>query len=133
MRKNTKKNRKTSSIRKITKTSSKKAGLPPGTIVYIGENRESKSEIDIFNYSEKIFNEREIDTFDACLKYLNNETITWVNIEGIHNIDIIKSLGKEFNINNLVLEDMANTNQRAKISEFSGYIYIILKNLSLGI
>ncbi len=130
MRKNTKKNRKTSSIRKITKTSSKKAGLPPGTIVYIGENRESKSEIDIFNYSEKIFNERKIDTFDACLKYLNNETITWVNIEGIHNIDIIKSLGKEFNINNLVLEDMANTNQRAKISEFSGYIYIILKMLS---
>src|SRR5437867_3055688 len=133
MKKNTKKNHKTpSTLGKLTRHSAEKAGLPPGTLTYVGEQRYKKAEIDIFNYSDKIFNEKKIDSFDACLKFINNETITWINIDGIHDIDIIKGLGREFKINNLVLEDILNTNQRPKAEEFPGFIYLILKMLSFN-
>jgi magnesium transporter len=131
MKKNSKKNqKKTSSLGKLTMHSSAKAGMPPGTLTYIGEQRDKKAQIDVFNYSEEIFNEKTINSFDDCLKFINRETITWINIEGIHDVEVVKGLGREFKINNLVLEDVLNTNQRGKIEDFNGYIYLVMKMLS---
>jgi magnesium transporter len=56
-------------------------------------------------------------------------TITWINIDGLHEIDVIEKIGQHFNIHPLVLEDILNTGQRPKTEEFEDLIFVVLKML----
>ena len=53
--------------------------------------------------------------------------VTWINVDGLQEVDIIKKVGEEFNLHSLVLEDIANTGQRPKIEDFSDYVFTVLK------
>jgi magnesium transporter len=57
-------------------------------------------------------------------------SVKWLNVDGLHNPDIIDSIGKRFNIHPLVLEDLLNTEQRAKIEDYGEYIYVSIKTLN---
>lgn len=129
MAKNSKK-RKTVSLKKITKTNSHKSGLPPGTLVYTGNKEAEKINIELFSFSEKNFINKENITIEEAFTYINSDNITWINIDGFHDIELLKKIGKKFNISNLILEDIINTNQRAKFEEFENYMCIILKMLT---
>ncbi len=121
---------KTSSLLKPS-YNTKKVGLAPGTLVYTGDVTSQHSEIDIFYYSSSEIKEKKIENFSNCLEFVKNKDhITWINIEGINNIEVIKGLGSEFKISNLVLEDVMNINQRAKYEDFYNYKCIFLKMLS---
>ncbi|MBL7178248.1 MAG: magnesium/cobalt transporter CorA [Desulfobacteraceae bacterium] len=109
---------------------SKKAGLPPGTMVHVGEKKTVKVEIKVVDYNESKVEEKEISTIDEILHYRDTSTVTWININGLHQVDIIESIGKTFGLHPLVLEDIVNTEQRPKIEDFDDYIFIIMKMLS---
>ncbi len=57
-------------------------------------------------------------------------TVTWINIDGLHEIDTIEKVGQHFNIHPLVLEDIVNTGQRPKTEEFEDVIFVVLKMLN---
>jgi len=115
-------------LRKIKKRSNK-AGLPPGTLIHIGEKITEKVKITVIDYDEKNFQEKEIKTIKECLPFKDKPNITWINIDGIHQVDIIGKIGEYFNLHPLVLEDILNTNQRPKMEDFEDYIFIVLKML----
>jgi len=106
---------------------SKKAGLPPGTLLHIGEEKDEKVEITVISYDKNHFTEKRIEKIEECLSFRNNSTITWINIDGIHQLDIIEAVGKHFSVHPLVLEDIVNTDQRPKIEVFGDYIFVVLK------
>lgn len=116
--------------RNLQKHDSKKAGLPPGSLVYTGDTKKEVSVIDIFNYSEKSYLEKKIGSIQECTKFISPDTVTWINIEGLNQVNIIEQLGEEFGIDDLVLEDTLHTNQRAKLEERKKFKYIVLKMLS---
>ena len=111
------------------KKSSKTAGLPPGFLIHIGEKKTEKSRITIIDYDEKNFTEKEVKSVEECFPFKEKPTVTWINIDGIYQIDVIEKIGKRFDIHPLVLEDIANTGQRPKMEDFEDYIYIVLKML----
>ncbi len=115
---------------RFVKKRSKKTGLPPGSLVHIGKKKETKTKITIIDYDEKIFQELEIDAPKECITYKDKPTITWINVDGIENIEILKDLGECFNIHPLTLEDILNTDHRPKLEDYENYIYIVLKMLS---
>lgn len=115
-------------LRKIKKRSNK-AGLPPGTLIHIGEKITEKVKITVIDYDEKNFQEKEIKAIKECLPFKDKPTITWINIDGIHQVDIIEKIGEYFNLHLLVLEDVLNTNQRPKMEDFEDYIFVVLKML----
>ena len=105
------------------KPRSKKAGLPPGSLVYTGaENIPTK--ITFIEYNKDIFNQK---TIAECPQFTDNDTIKWIKINGFGNVEILKKIGKCFNLHPLVLEDILNTNQRPKVEDYSDYLYIVLK------
>ena len=106
-----------------------KVGLPPGTLVHVGKKKAGKARIMIVNYSESHFEEKEAKRIEECFQFREKPTITWINIDGIHQLDIIEKVGEHFNIHPLVLEDIVNTGQRPKIEDFVDYIYATLKML----
>ena len=108
---------------------SKKSGLPAGSLIHIGEKKAHKTRIKVIDYGEKEYVEQEVENAQQCFTFKDDRTITWVNIDGISNTDILKELGSCFGFHPLTLEDILNTEQRPKIENFEDYIYIVLKML----
>ncbi len=106
------------------------AGLPPGTVVYSGEKKTEKVSFTLIEYSEKEFIEKEFQNFDECLLELKPEMVKWINVDGIHDTELIQKIGERFNIHTLTLEDIANTDQRPKFEEYDNYLVSIMKMLS---
>lgn len=114
---------------KLLKGRAKKVGLPPGTLVHIGEKRTGVTKITIIDYDETHLQERELGKIDECIPYKDSTTIKWINIEGISNIETLEQFGNCFGLHPLVLEDILNTDQRPKIEDYGEYMYIVLKML----
>jgi len=112
---------------RLIKKLSSKAGLPPGSLVHIGKRKVEKTRITLIDYDEGQFQEKEVKTIEECFPFKETPSITWVNIDGVHDVDIIEKIGKHFGIHPLVLEDIVNTGQRPKMEDFENYIFIVLK------
>ena len=117
---------------KLIKKRSKKAGLPPGTLVHIGEKKVGEPKITIIDYDEANFQEREVKTVEECFSFREKPTVTWINVEGVHQVEVVEKLGNCFGLHALVLEDILNTDQRPKMEVYGDYIYIVLKMLYGG-
>ena len=115
---------------RTTKRMSHKAGLPPGSLVHIGKRKVEKTRITIIDYDEKQFQEKETETIEECFPFKDKPTVTWVNIDGIHDTEIVEKIGQHFGIHPLVLEDILNTGQRPKVEDFEDYLFFVVKMLS---
>ncbi len=108
---------------------SKKAGLPPGSMVHIGSKKTERVKITVMNYDRKRFGEKVIKKLRECIAYKNKKGVTWINVSGIHNTEVISEIGKCFNLHPLLLEDIVNTDQRPKMEDYGDYIFIVVKML----
>jgi len=115
---------------KLIKKRSKKAGLPPGTLVHIGERKAKDLKITLIDYDEVHFQEREIEKIEECFVFKDRQTVTWINVDGLHQVEILEKLGECYGFHPLMLEDILNTDQRPKMEDYGDYIYIVLKMLS---
>jgi magnesium transporter len=116
-------------VPKFIKKISKKAGLSPGTLVHVGKKKVEKARIGIIDYDESQFEEKEAKKIEECFPFKEKSTVTWINIDGLHELDIIEKIGKHFDVHPLVLEDIVNTGQRPKMEDFDSYIFAVLKML----
>ena len=112
---------------KVVKKRIGKVGLPPGTPIYVGEKKIEKVKISVMNYDETQFLEKEIKSIEEILPLKEKPTVTWINIAGIHEVDIIEKIGKSFDLHPLIIEDIVNTDQRIKVEDFGNYIFVVLK------
>ncbi len=117
---------------KVIKKRSKKAGLPPGTLVHIGERKAETPKITIMDYDETHFQEKETKTIEECFLFKGKPTVTWINIDGLHQVEILERLGECYGLHPLVLEDILNTDQRPKMEDYGEYLYIVLKMLNFN-
>lgn len=102
---------------------SKKAGLPPGSLIYTGKN-DIPTKITFIEYNKDVFSDK---TVEGCPKFTGKDTIKWIKINGLMDVENLKKLGRCFNLHPLVLEDILNTNQRPKVEDYNDYLYIVLK------
>ncbi|MEB2295431.1 MAG: magnesium/cobalt transporter CorA [Ignavibacteria bacterium] len=107
-----------------------KVGLPPGSIIYVGEKKIENVKISLTEYDEKDVETREIKSVEEIDPYTDTPQVTWVNVCGLHDTELIKQIGEKFNIHPLVLEDILNTETRPKIEITEKYIFIAMKMLT---
>ena len=110
-------------------TLSSKSGMPPGRVVYIGKETTSEKRITVFDYDATNFKEFETKDLNECFPLKETETVTWINVDGIHHLDTIEKIGAGFNIHPLVLEDIVNTQQRPKVERGNVHSFIVFKML----
>lgn len=108
------------------KNISYKRGLLPGTPVYIGDTPPHETRISTIIYSESDLIHKEGIKSEDILSFIKSGYFTWIRVEGLLNTDIIESIFKIFSIHPLIIEDIFNTEGRAKIEEFPDYLFIIL-------
>ena len=107
-----------------------KGGLPPGTLIHTGEQKTEHTTVTLLHYDEQQVQERVIDTIGDYLVDRDKPGITWINLEGLHQVEVLQQLGKAFDLHPLVLEDILNTTQRPKLEDYDTYLYIVLKMLN---
>jgi magnesium transporter len=110
----------------LMKKHSKAKGLRPGTIVFIGDKKLEKTQIRIIDYDEENLEEKRVDSVEECFPFKEKPTITWINIDGLHEVEIIEKIGQHFNIHPLILEDIANTGQRPKLDASGDCLFLSL-------
>ncbi|VVC75652.1 Magnesium transport protein CorA [Aquicella siphonis] len=108
----------------------KKAGQPPGTPVYTGEKSREKPIITVTTYNASESEESKGDSLESCMGAQKPGYVTWVNVEGLHDSGLIDQIAKQFHLHPLTVEDILNVEQRPKVEEFDGYIFITLKVLT---
>jgi magnesium transporter len=111
------------------KKMSRKAGLPPGTLVHVGEKKVEEVRIQVIDYDEGHIEERELTKIEEAFPYREKPTVTWINLHGLHDVDMIAKIGERFGLHPLVLEDILNTDHRPKMDDFEDYLFISLKML----
>jgi magnesium transporter len=119
-------------MQRLIKKRSPKVGLPPGTLVHIGEKKVEKARITIMDYDETNLEEKEAKTIEESFPFKDKPTVTWINIDGLHEVEIIEKLGSHFGLHPLLLEDILNTDQRPKMEDYGDYIFVVLKMLYPG-
>ncbi len=106
-----------------------KAGSAPGTLEHIGRQRVEEVKITIHDYDEDYVKTIEITDIEECRPYLENPSKTWINVQGLHDVEKLKSIWSYFNLHPLVQEDILNTSQRPKVEEYEDNVFIVIRML----
>ena len=116
-------------MQSLVKKQSAKVGLPPGTLVHIGAQRVDETQIRTMIYDRNRVEEQEFTDASQCKRLADAQGVTWIDVDGVHDVGLIATLGKEFGLHELVLEDIVNTNQRPKMQDYGDYLYFVIKLL----
>ncbi|GAA5032364.1 cobalt/magnesium transport protein CorA [Marivirga lumbricoides] len=118
-----------SGVRGMFRDSHKRAGLPPGQPFYTGVRTDIPFSISVFSYSATDIIEKENISIEELKALSDSEKYLWVNIEGIHHVDEVKSICDFYEIHPLTMEDILSVEQRPQIDESENYLFIALKML----
>lgn len=106
---------------------SQKAGLLPGTLMHLGTEKEASVNISLYTYNENTFHNKTYSNVQSFLEEKELLDTQWININGIHDLKIVETLGNHFHLHPLILEDITNSTERTKIEEHDNCVFIILK------
>lgn len=114
--------------KKISRAS-KKLGLPPGSLVYIGDDEKKPTSLELFKFNKTEVFEQTYQSYSEIDKKPDNDHSFWLNVNGIHDAELIGEIAKGFKLDELLVEDIMNATQRPKFDEFPPHLYITLKML----
>ncbi len=100
-------------------------------MVYVGAEKTEKVTITEVSFSEKKFNEKELNNISQCIGCTSDDTVTWLIANGVHDADLVGAIGKQFDLDSLMLEDIVNTKHRPKEEEFSNCLFLCLKIIDI--
>ncbi|MFH1798475.1 MAG: magnesium/cobalt transporter CorA [Candidatus Omnitrophota bacterium] len=114
---------------RLNKKISKTAGYAPGELVHVGEKNLENIRIEIIDYDENNVHENPAAKIEEVFSLKETPTVTWINIYGLHELDVIEKIGLHYQMHPLTLEDIVNTAQRPKYEDFDNYVFVSLKML----
>jgi magnesium transporter len=109
-----------------------KRGLPPGSLIFTGEQKMENISITSFDYNEQTFYEKEIKNIDELKRLKENELVSWINICGLHEVEILEKIGEIFELHPLILEDILNVNHLPKLEDYDRYLFLITKMIDIN-
>ena len=110
----------------------KKIGLPPGELVFVGEAPDEPARLSLLAYDTDRLDERPLPALDALGPLPDAPAVAWINLDGVHDVQLVQRLGERFGLHPLVLEDIVHTGQRPKAEEYDGFFFATLKMLRVG-
>jgi magnesium transporter len=119
-------------LKRFVRRSPKAPGASPDLLVPSGEKRMEEPAISCITYDAAHFSETIPEAIDAALPLAPAPAVTWINIDGLHDVALMETIGAHFGIHSLTREDIFNTGQRPKVEEFEGYLFMVFKMLYLG-
>jgi magnesium transporter len=107
-------------------------GEPPGTLRPQEEVIRRTPIITLIEYDRTQLEERVIEDHGELASHLDNQRVTWINIDGLGDVEILRALGTQFNLHPLALEDVLDTAQRPKVEQYDNYLFIVAHMIYRG-
>jgi magnesium transporter len=107
---------------------SRKIGLSPGTLVHLGRRLADDVRIELLHCEgNDELTHRVIENIDELAPYPQGDGLTWVDVNGIHDVKLIGRIGEMFGLHPLLLEDVVSTHQRPKFETHGEHLFLVLK------
>ncbi len=101
-------------------------GSPPATLLpHLVDGKSRKPGMQIIEYDRESLEERDITDLSDLAEHFESRKVTWINIDGLGDVEALTFLGERFNLHPLALEDVLNTGQRPKVEHTADYIFIV--------
>ena len=104
--------------------------LPPGSLVYDREKRVPEISVRVMDYGPDACHVRQSKSIEDTFPLRDSTTTSWIDIEGLHDTELLNKFGTHFGLHPLVLEDILNTHQRPKLEEYENYLYVVVRMLA---
>ncbi len=117
--------------KKVIRTHRKKIGAAPGTLIHVGDRKVDTTKISVIEYDAEHLTEKIVAHVEERQDCKTGPRVCWVDIDGIHQVDILEKCGAVFGLHPLVLEDILNTGHRPKFEEHDDFLFLVLKMLTL--
>lgn len=101
-------------------------GTSPATLVpHLVDGKPRKPTIQIIEYDRDHLSEREVPDIAELAERFDSRKVTWINIDGLGDVEALRYLGERFNLHPLALEDVLNTGQRPKVEQTPDYVFVV--------
>ncbi len=114
---------------RFLKSKKETIGLSPDDLYYSGEQKEAKPRIRLMDYNSEKLNEIELEQIPEASEYNKAGTTTWINIDGLHDMNMMKELSSQFEISSYVMADVLEVHNRPQIHEYDNCLFISTKML----
>jgi len=118
---------KTKKLTRFFTKSKEEIGIPPEELIFRGEKRIDEVLLRVIDFDENYYHEETLDNVQEVSKYSKRDTVTWFNIDGVHDTKIMEDIATEFNLDHLVLADVMETNARPTVKEYENCIFVSIK------
>lgn len=109
----------------------KPPGQKPGTAIHTGIQKMDEVKLTVHDFDEKHFDSIPIKKIEKSEPYLSDKSKTWIQVQGLHDIDKLKSVWDYFSLHPLVQEDIVSTSQRPKVEPYPDAVFVVLRMISL--
>ncbi len=114
--------------RRRTRAAAKKQGAPPGAAIYAGDELPDFAvSVRVLDYSTTEVQESDALGTDRLRELRDTATVSWVNLDGVHQVEQVKAIGKTFGIHALWLEDILNPASRPKTEVMDDKVLVITR------
>lgn len=91
-------------------------GTKPGSLIFIGDQKTERVSVNVMQYDRTELEEKKDVTIEEALSMINDTHMTWINVFGLHETELLMRIGEKLNVDELMLEDMLNTDHRSRFT-----------------
>lgn len=114
---------------RFVKKTKKEIGLSPDDLLFRGKQKMEEVELRLIDFDTQQVEEKVIHSIQEALEYQQKSTVTWFNIDGLHHAPLMKEIAQGFELEQMLLADVMNTDMRPKVQEYSNCIFVSIKML----
>jgi len=114
---------------RFIKKDKQEIGRSPDELIFRGKKKIDQVLLRIIDFDSNHLTEDLIATVKEVSKYKDENTVTWLNIDGLHNLTIMEEISAAFNFDSLVMAEVLNTESRPKIIDYDNCTLITIKML----
>ena len=107
-------------------------GLSPYELKFRGKKKIENVRIQVIDFDLEEVRETEIKDTGELKKYLSSDSITWINVDGLHNEQIIRDISETFSIPGDILSDVMEPSSRPQAEEFDNGFFVSIKMMEFN-
>jgi len=103
----------------------------PGSVIFVGSQKMEQARVTVMDYDQGNLRELDLKKITEGERFKKTESVTWINVDGVHDTELIMEIGRSFDLHPLILEDIVHTGQRPKMEEYDDCLFLVVKMLRL--
>lgn len=107
-------------------------GLSPYEMIFRGQKRTEETTMSVIDFNVSYLKEVEINSVEELEVYKRSHTTSWLNVNGLDNVELMEKLSAMFDIDSNIMSDIMNPSIRSKVQEFEQGLFITLKMLQIN-